>query len=195
MSEIEVPNPKELGELKEKHFSRRVALVTAFYAVLLAITSLGGNNAAKEMMLAQQQSSDQWSFYQSKVMREHVYRLEAMRTKALLTERGSAMGREARSEYEALAKLSDKEAGRYGLEKKEIEKKSQELEKERDLYKSKDPYFDLAEALLQIAIVMASIAILADSLPVFGISLGSAAVGAVLMLNGYLLVFTLPFLK
>jgi len=195
MSEIEVPNPKELEELKEKHFSRRVALVTAVYAVLLAITSLGGNNAAKEMMLAQQQSSDQWSFYQSKVMREHIYRLEGKRTKAVLTERGSAMSREARSEYEALASMSEKEAGRYAIEKKEIEKKSQELEKERDIYKSKDPYFDFAEALLQIAIVMASIAILADSLPVFCISVVSAAVGTVLMVNGYLLVFTLPFLK
>jgi len=87
MSEIEVPNPKELEELKEKHFSRRVALVTAVYAVLLAITSLGGNNATKEMMLAQQQSSDQLSFYQSKVMREHLYRLEGKRTKAVCERR------------------------------------------------------------------------------------------------------------
>ena len=55
MAEIELPNPEELRELKEKHFSRRVALMTAVYAVLLAITSLGGNNATKDMMLAQQQ--------------------------------------------------------------------------------------------------------------------------------------------
>ena len=195
MAEIEVPDPKELEELKEKRFPRRVALVTALYAVLLAITSLGGNNAAKEMMLAQQQSSDQWSFYQSKVMREHLYRLEGQRTKALLAERGQAMSREARSGYQELASLSEKEAGRYAGEKKEIESKSKELEKERDIYKSKDPFFDFAEALLQIAIVMASIAILADSLPVFFISIASAAAGTVLMFNGFLLIFTFPFMK
>ena len=195
MAEIEIKDHKELQELKERSFSRRVALITAVYAVLLAITSLGGNNASKEMMLAQQQSSDQWAFYQSKVMREHLYSLEARRSKAVLSDRGKSMSLAARSEYEALAKLSEKEAGRYAVEKKEIEKKSKELEKERDLYRSKDPYFDFAEALLQIAIVMSSIAILADSLLVFWISLGSAMVGTVLMLNGYLLVFSLPFLK
>ena len=55
MAEVELPNPKELEEKAEGAFSRRVALVTAVYAVVLAIASLGGNNAMKEMLLAQQQ--------------------------------------------------------------------------------------------------------------------------------------------
>ena len=42
----------------------------ALYAVMLAITSLGGNNAEKEMMLAQQQASNEWAFYQAKASRE-----------------------------------------------------------------------------------------------------------------------------
>ena len=72
MSEVELPNPEELEEHKKDTFSKRVALCTAFFAVILAITSLGGSNTAKEMMLSQQQSSNQWAFYQSKVMREPV---------------------------------------------------------------------------------------------------------------------------
>ncbi len=63
MAEVELPDPEELEEVKGKQFTRRVALTTAIYAVLLAITSLGGNNAMKEMLLAQQQASDQWAFY------------------------------------------------------------------------------------------------------------------------------------
>jgi len=59
MAEVEVPNPRELEEIKEKGFNRRIALVTAVYAVVLAIASLGGNHAMKEMLLAQQQASDQ----------------------------------------------------------------------------------------------------------------------------------------
>ena len=68
MAEVELPDPEELEERAEKTFSRRVALTTAVYAVVLAIAALGGNNAMKEMLLAQQQSSDQWAFYQAKVM-------------------------------------------------------------------------------------------------------------------------------
>ena len=65
MAEVELPNPEELHERREDHFSRRVALVTAVFAVLLALAALGGNHAMKEMLLAQQKSSDQWAFYQA----------------------------------------------------------------------------------------------------------------------------------
>ena len=61
MAEVEVPNPDELKEMKGKRFSRNIALVTAVFAVVLAIASLGGNQAMKEMLLSQQQASDQWA--------------------------------------------------------------------------------------------------------------------------------------
>jgi len=48
--------------------------------------------------------------------------------------------------------------------------------------------------LLQISIVMASIAILSSSRPVFGFSLAVAAMGAILCFNGFTLVFRVPFL-
>ena len=67
-----------MEEIKGKKFTKRVALTTAIFAVLLAITSLGGNNAMKEMLLAQQQASDQWAFYQAKVVREHLYRIQKL---------------------------------------------------------------------------------------------------------------------
>jgi Domain of unknown function (DUF4337) len=61
MPEVEIPNPEELEEMRNKGFTRRVAITTAIYAVMLAIAALGGNNAMKDMLLAQQQSSDQWA--------------------------------------------------------------------------------------------------------------------------------------
>ena len=100
MAEIEIPSPEELEEERGKAFTRRVALVTAVYAVFLAITSLGGSNAMKEMLLAQQQSSDQWSFYQAKVIREHLYRNEKNRMEVELLERGTSMKPEVRKHFE-----------------------------------------------------------------------------------------------
>jgi hypothetical protein len=87
MPEVELPNPEELEERKGKKFTKRVALTTAIFAVILAITSLGGNKAMKEMLLAQQQASDQWSFYQAKVIREHLYRSQKLRLEGDLIER------------------------------------------------------------------------------------------------------------
>jgi uncharacterized protein DUF4337 len=194
MPEVELPNPDEIREKAESRFGRRVALVTAIFAVVLAIAGLGGNNATKEMLLSQQQSSDQWAFYQAKVIREHQYRSQKMRLEADLVERGSTLRPEARQKLEALLRKYDDEEKRYNAEKKEIEQAAKRLEAARDRYQTKDPYFDLAEVFLQIAIVMSSVSILSRSRPIFVFSLLLALIGATFTLNGYTLFFRLPFL-
>jgi len=195
MPEVELPNPEELEERKGKTFTRRVALTTAIYAVVLAIASLGGNNATKEMLLSQQQASDLWAFYQAKSIREHQYRAQKQRLEVDLAERGPAMKPEGRKKFEALMTNFAEEEKRYNAEKKEIEKDAKKLEHERDVNRTKDPYFDFAEALLQIAIVMSSISILSTSRSTFIFSLLLAVIGVLLTLNGYTLIFRLPFLR
>jgi len=194
MAEVELPNPSELHEHAENTFSRRVALVTAVFAVVLAIAALGGNHAMKEMLLSQQQSSDQWAFYQAKVIREHLYRGQKLRLEADLAERDASLKPAAREKLEGLLRRLDEEEKRYGAEKKDIEKAAKDLEHTRDGYALRDPYFLIAEALLQIAIVMASVSILARSGLIFSFSLVLALIGAVLTANGYFMLFQLPFL-
>jgi len=190
--EVELPNPEELGERREKHFSRRVALTTAIYAVVLAIAALGGNNAMKEMLLAQQQSSDQWAFYQAKVIREHQYRGLKLQLEAQLAEPSSLKGAE-RAKFEALATRFAEEEKRYNAEKKDIEQDAKKLEHLRDRHRNRDPYFDFAEVFLQIAIVTSSVAILSTSRPMFWFSLVLAVIGAILTANGFTQLFALPF--
>ena len=193
MPEVEIPNPEELEELKNRAFTRRVALTTAVYAVMLAIAALGGNNAMKEMLLAQQLASDQWAFYQAKVIREHAYRIQQKRLAVDLAERGSSMAPEVQQQYQALLSEFAAEARRYNAEKKDIEKDARKQEHERDINRSKDPYFDFAEVLLQIAIVLSSVSILASSRLMYGVSFILAVGGTLLMLNGYTLAVALPF--
>ena len=193
MPELELPNPEELEERREKRFSRRVALTTAIYAVVLAIASLGGNNAMKEMLLAQQQSSDQWAFYQAKVIREHQYRGLRLQLETQLAEPSSLKGSE-RAKLDALAKRFGEEEKRYNTEKKDIEAEAKRLERERDRHRNRDPYFDFAEVFLQIAIVTSSVAILSTSRPMFWFSLVLAVIGAILTANGFTQLFALPFL-
>jgi hypothetical protein len=195
MAEIELPKLDELHQLKTRTFERRVALTTSIFAVLLAIASLGGNNATKEMLLSQQQSSDQWAFYQSKSIKEHQTRTQRLQLDLELSERGAKMPPEARKKTEALLGQVAEEENRYQSEKQEIEKEAKALEHERDINRAKDPYFDFAEVLLQISIVMASISILADTPVIFHFSLVLASLGGFLALNGYLLLVRIPFLQ
>jgi hypothetical protein len=193
VAEVELPNPDELEERRDKAFSRRVALTTAVYAVMLAVASLGGNNSMKDMLLAQQQSSDQWAFYQAKVIREHLYRAQTLILQAELADTAAAR-RPKQEQLEALARQFADEEKRYNAEKKDIEKDAKRLEHERDVNRDRDPYFDYAEVLLQIGIVCSSVSILSTSRPMFLFSVALAVLGAIFTANGFLLFFRLPLL-
>lgn len=193
MSEVELPDAKELEEIRGKGFTRRVALTTAIFAVMLAVASLGGNNAMKEMLLAQQQASDQWAFYQAKAMREHLYKSQRMRAETDIIENGYGTKSGSKKHYVALLKKLEAEENRYRDEKKEVEQEAKKLEHERDINRAKDPYFDYAEVLLQIAIVMSSISILSLSRPMYYFAIAVALLGTILTANGYFMIFRLPF--
>jgi len=193
VAEIEVPNPQEIHERGETSFGRHAALTTAVYAVVLSIAALGANNTVKEMLLSQQQSSDQWAFYQAKVIREHQYRGQKMLLEAQLAEPSNLKGAE-RAKIEALAAKFAEEEKRYNAEKKDIETEAKKLEAARDHRRERHPYFEFGEVLLQIAIVSASVAILSTSRQIFWFSLVLAVLGAILTLNGFVPIFSLPFL-
>jgi len=194
MAEIELPDTEELEDIKTRRFTRRVALTTALYAVILAVTALGGSNSMKEMLLAQQEAANQWAFYQAKSTKENLYKIQRSNLEADFQERAEYLKPEARARFENRLRKTAEEEARYATEKKEIEGAAKKAEHERDLNKKKDPYFDFAEVLLQISIVMASIAILSSSGSVFCFSLVVAVMGAILSFNGFTLVFRIPFL-
>lgn len=194
MAEVELPDPEELEARRDTSFSRRVALTTAVYAVILAIASLGGNNAMEDILLAQQEATNQWAYYQAKVIREHLNRGNKLMVETQLAEPSAFKGAE-RVKYEALMKKYADEEKRMNADKKDIEKDARKFEHERDVNKVKDTYFDYAEVFLQIAIVSSSVAILAASRPMFWFSSVLAILGAISAINGFTLLVRLAFLE
>jgi uncharacterized protein DUF4337 len=190
--DVELPNPRELAEHREKTVTRRVALVTSLYAVALAIAALGGNGYGREMLLAQQRASDQWAFYQARSIREHQYRGQKLRLEADLAERGPTMRPEGLRKAAALLEKFADEEKRYNASKEPIRAEAERFEHERDRAEKRVLSFEYAEVFLQIAIVLASVSILAESGLMFSVSAVSAAAGASLTLNGFKLLVALP---
>jgi hypothetical protein len=98
--------------------------------------------------------------------------------------------------------LMTKEIEYYGKEKKRYEKDKDEIKKIADAFteesftnQRRDGYFDTAEMLLQIAIVMASVAMLANSRLAYGTAVTLAIVGAFLTFDGYTLAFKIGALE
>lgn len=199
MAEIEIPTGDDLAERvddsTDKRFSKRVAMLTAIYAVCLSICALGGANAAKEMMMAQQQASNQWAFYQAKAQREHMYRLERTILEAEQADREDRQHPTSRDRFIKIIDQLSSEEKRFASEKLDIETKARTFEHERDVSMARDPYFDYAEVMLQLSIILASVSIISGSRAVLKLSLAAAGVGALLGFNGFTLLMKLPFLS
>jgi hypothetical protein len=182
----------------DTNFRKLTGIYLGIIAMLLAITSLGGSNATKTMLSANIQASDVYGYYQSKYIRQTVYQLTAEQLEAeLLAQPG--MPEAARTKIEDAIKRYRSRVERYetdpstGDGKKELLTKAKEWELKRDHAAERDPNFDFAEALFQIAIVLGSVAIVAASRPLVKLSGVLAVVASLLMINGYFLLVHLPF--
>ena len=172
-------------------FRTRCAMLVSTLAMVLAIASLGGNNAAKETMVHNVLASNAFAFYQAKNIRQTDYKIAADDIQVQLAQDKLSPAAKALLEK----KLADyqKNIARYESEpetgdgKKELMAKAKEHEHERDHAMQQDPWFDYAEALLQIAIVLTSVAILTGVRVLFWVPCGLGLLGIMATLNGFML--------
>ena len=173
----------------------------AIMAAILAVGGLGGGNATDDMIEKNIKASDTWAFYQAKNVRQTMYRIEREKLKAEFGD-----GRLAGPAVTAVeARLKDYEAtvARYDSEpdpndpsrgegKKELSAAAKGYEAAFEQAAQRDNNFDFAEVLLQLALVLGSVAILAVNRWILITSAALGALGALLTLNGFLLLVPLP---
>jgi hypothetical protein len=184
------------GDKDESH--KWVGVFIGVLAVLLAIGNVGGANATKDATHANIAASDTWAFFQAKNMRRTATTLAANELELLLAAQ-PGMPDEAKKkfadkikDYRAEAqKLTTDPTKKEGLD--ELFVRAKALEADRDVALRKDPYFDWSQALLQIAIVLASVHLIIGNLWLLGLSGGLGALGVLLMLNGFTLAVWVPF--
>jgi hypothetical protein len=178
-------------------FKRRAAVLIAFFAMLLAITGLGGNNSMKEALNENIQASNAYAFYQAKNIRQTSYALAADQIE-LAWVNDPNLPDTAKMALRAKMDAYRKIVARYESEpetgegKKELIAQARKHELVRDRALRQDPYFDYAEVLLQITIVLISVAIVADQRWLTWIAIVTGGIGGLFMLNGFLLLVAVP---
>lgn len=189
---------ERLGADKET-YNRWVGVYIGVLAVLLAICNVGGANATKDATHSNIAAANTWAFFQAKNIRRNSIGLAADDLELMLAAM-PAMPEEAKKKFEDKIKayreqyrnLTTDPQKQEGLD--ELFVKGKLLEMERDVALRKDPYFDWSQALLQIAIVLASVYLIVGNVGLLGLSAGLGALGTLLMLNGFTLAVRLPLL-
>ncbi|MFM9942124.1 MAG: DUF4337 domain-containing protein [Hyphomicrobiaceae bacterium] len=182
----------------EDNRSKWIGIYVGILATLLAICTMGGGNAAKDAARANLDAANIWNFFQAKNTRRTSFTLAADDLELTLTS-NPAMPPQARAAIEAKIKAYRETAQRFTTDKAtgegldELWAKAKAIEADRDIAARKDPYFDVSQALLQIAIVLASVALIAGTNVLLYFSFVLGGLGTLLMLNGFTLVLKLPF--
>ncbi len=171
--------PHEQAEHAEHHgaSNKQIALIISILALLLAISETLGKAAQTQTLASNIEAANLWGYFQGKTVRLTVVRaqiedteiaLHAMTNEAQIAaaKRGIEHWKRQVARYESDPKEND---GR-----KELSARAKAAEKKRDDAAAAHHHYEVASASVQIAIVLASAAIITGigMLVWFGIGLG-----------------------
>ena len=167
---------EEREERKERTaFTSKCAIVASSLAVLAAISSLLSGHAANEAILKQSEATDQWSYFQAKSTKAHIFEGNRLILETL-AKADKSINTEAINE--TLTKF-EKKSKEESSEKEKIKEDAETLERQSTLCFAKHQDFSYGVACFQIGIVLASISIMVRNKYLFAGSIGCGIVGLI----------------
>lgn len=198
---MEAHEASELIEGDDDHASgdsnrqkNRTALTISIFAMVLAITSLGGSNSGKDITQENILAANTYAFYQAKSIRQTTLKVAAadMELQLLREPTMNAAAKEAtQKKIEDYKKTIDRYESEPATQegKKELMVRAKEHEAIRDHAIRQDPWFDYAEGALQIAIVLLSVSIIGSIPALYFAGMGLGLLGTLSSLNGFFLFY------
>ena len=171
MSEVEIPHHAE------NHGQKKIGILIAVIAVLMAIVSSLGKNAANEMIVEEVKASNGFAWYQSKRQREYLNDLEIRRIDI------DMLGTVTGERRIALEKFKSDLLAKNTEYKGENEKINEEAKLSKRLAESsgeKNEALDHAEILMQIAVVLCSLTLLTEQKLFVRLGVLSAVIGTLM---------------
>ncbi len=162
--------------------NKRIALLIAILALLLAFSEIGGKQAEGDSLAKNIEASNLWSFFQAKTIRraDAVVAAEAMAAQmAAVTDPAARAAMQKQIDaWRANAQRLDTEP-ETNEGRRELMARAKAAEEARDLSKHRNEKFEMASGVLQIAIVVSSASIITGIglLAAGGIGLGILGLG------------------
>lgn len=176
---------------------KKVALIIAVLALFLALAEAGAKNAEHLSTEQNIEASDLYNFYQAKKIRSTVVETAAqsMETLALTVsdEKVKAGMDKQIGDWKATVARSEKDPKAPQDSMEGILERAKVATESRELSNRKLEHFEYASGALQIAIVLASAAIITGIATLAWGAVGLGLIGAILMAFGYLAPTLLSF--
>ena len=143
--------------------NKRIGLLIAILALLLAFSEIGGKNAEQDALAKNVEASNLWAFFQAKTIRGTTLRTAA---EAMEVELAGVTDPAARERMQKRITSWQATFARYDSEpetnegRKELMARAKAAEAQRDISSARDDKYDVVSGLFQIAIVVSSAAII-----------------------------------
>jgi hypothetical protein len=173
MAEVEIHT--EHGHSNDE-FGRRVGVVVGVIGIVLAVVTISSHRAHTAAVIARTEANDQWSFFQSKKLREHLAEIGSSLATALATDPARVQG---------LVEKLGKDHDRYAHDSDDIQKEATAKEEDSKLEERRALRLDMGEGFLELGLVLSSLYFLSKRkfFPMIG---GLAAIiGTVLGVAGF----------
>lgn len=158
---------------------RPVAFTMSVLAVLVAVTTVLGHRTHTEAVLDQNKATDQWNHYQA-------HKIRANDTELVVDLLG-AMSIANKDAAQKLAKGYADHEKKWAGELKEEQEQAKATEQKVELAEVRADRFDLAEALLEIGLVITSVTLLTRSRIYWYLGLAFSALGIVSVASAFLI--------
>ena len=189
MSQENKANATESTEPVKKTWKDRIptliAITTLFLAVCATLASFKAGGYSTKMVLAQNQSSDQWAYYQAKSIKANLYQIQRERLQLEFDTLPADAAASKRSAYQAKLDEYSSKIKKYDSEKEQIQQAAHDLEAKRDDAQRHGHPMGVAVIFLQIAILLSSVAGLFKRRELWFCALPLGALGMVFFANGF----------
>jgi hypothetical protein len=172
-------------EEKKETWLNYCALVTVLLALGATLSTLRVGSFSNKSILFQTQASDQWSYYQAKSIKSYLYEVQKDKLELEAKLLVGTAPEEVLDDFRQRIQFYGGKITTYDKEKKEIFDEAKKLEANRDVAQVHSRAFGLAVILLQLAILLSSIAVLMKKPMVWVIGFILGAAGVVCFVNGF----------
>lgn len=155
----------------DRRLNRMVATTVVALSVVMAVGKIKDDNIVQAMQADQASKIDLWGEYQSTQIKAHDQQIAA----ALMEKLGAGDA----------AAGATREAARYRSEARGLKTRAEAASTDYDTQGRRDDQFDLSDGFLSIALAVAAIAALVESVPVLCVAWGAAALGILFLVAGF----------
>jgi hypothetical protein len=174
MAEVEIHTGHEHAN---DEFGRRVGVMVGAVGIILAVVTISSHRAHTAAVIARTEANDQWSFFQSKKLRQHLAEIGSNLAGALATDP---------ARVQELVDRLNKDKDRYAHDSDDIQKEAKGKEEESKHEEQRALRLDMGEGFLELGLVMSSLYFLSKArfFPIIG---GLAAIiGTCLGVAGFI---------